>query len=147
MHKTKSLKDLAYNVLKKNKGEAKLKQRIALTLQHQNQNVKSKPEARADNTDKPHGKGDLSVLSVTSGRSFGKSSLLDDFEERLAIAEYDGDQSSSQARRIAYQDAFIAVLNTLPYDEAEGYYDEDWLTRRAKAARNWLLAQGVQQPK
>jgi hypothetical protein len=43
---------------------------------------------------------------------------------------------------------FIAVLSTLPYDEEEeSYYDEDWLTRRIKAAQSWLVAQGLHQPK
>jgi hypothetical protein len=87
--------------------------------------------------------GDLNKTSVFP---YEGSSLLDDFEERLAIAEYDGNQSPAQAQRIAYQDALIAVLNTLSYEEAEGYYDEDWLTRRIKAAQSWLLTQGLQQP-
>ncbi|EKE09047.1 MAG: hypothetical protein ACD_16C00221G0005 [uncultured bacterium] len=74
------------------------------------------------------------------------SSLRENFEERLAIAEYDGKQTPLQAQRIAYLDAFMAVLSTLPYEE-EGYYDEDWLTRRIKATQHWLEAQGLQQPK
>lgn len=101
----------------------------------------------SDKPDRFNLKTNLSVMSGSSGEPFGKPSLLDDFEERIAIAEYDGQQSTTQAQRIAYQDAFIAVLNTLPYDEAEGYYDEDWLTRRVKAAQSWLVAQGLQQPK
>jgi hypothetical protein len=87
-------------------------------------------------------------LSVPSSGSLNKASLLDDFEERLAIAEYDGHQRPLQAQRIAYQDAFITVLSTLPYEEEEeSYYDEDWLTRRIKAAQSWLVAQGLHQPK
>lgn len=70
-----------------------------------------------------------------------------EFEERLAIAEYDGQQTPLQAQRIAYLDAFMAVLAALPYEEVEGYYDEDWLTRRVKATQNWLAARGLQQPK
>ena len=68
--------------------------------------------------------------------------LLDSFEERLAIAEYDGHESIAQAERIAYRDAFVSVLVTLPYEDVEG----DWLSRRAKAAHKWLLAQGIEQP-
>ncbi|HUX79472.1 MAG TPA: hypothetical protein VMW10_07010 [Alphaproteobacteria bacterium] len=92
-------------------------------------------------------KVNMSVLSVPPEGPFSKSSLLDDFEERLAITEYDGHQTSTQAHRIAYQDAFIEVLNTLPYEEAQGYYDEDWLTRRIKAAQDWLVSQGLKQPR
>jgi len=69
--------------------------------------------------------------------------LLDSFEERLAIAEYDGHQSPQQAQRIAYLDAFIAVLVTLPYEDMEG----DWLSSRITAAEHWLLDQGIMQPK
>lgn len=112
---------------------------------------------KPDISDKPNRLGPNLNLSGLAGPSQGDlnktsvfpyegSSYLDDFEERLAIAEYDGQQSSNQAQRIAYQDAFITVLNTLPYEEAEGYYDEDWLTRRIKAAQSWLVAQGLQQP-
>jgi hypothetical protein len=111
----------------------------------------------SDNTDKPDRLGPNLNLSGLSGPSPGDlnktsifpyegSSLLDDYEERLAIAEYDGQQSSTQAQRIAYQDAFIAVLNTLSYEEEEGDCDEDWLTKRIKATQSWLVAQGVQQP-
>lgn len=114
----------------------------------------------SDNTDKPDisdkpdrsgpnlnlsgpSQGDLNKTSVFS---YEESFLLDDFEERLAIAEYDGHQNPIQAQRIAYQDAFIAVLNTLPYEEEQGYYDEDWLTRRIKAAQSWFVTQGLHQP-
>jgi hypothetical protein len=111
----------------------------------------------SDNTDKPDRWGPNLNLSGLSGPSQGDlnktsvfpyegSFLLDNFEERLAIAEVDGHQSPVQAQRIAYQDAFIAVLSTLPYEEAEGYYDEDWLTRRIKAAQKWLVKQGLKQP-
>ncbi len=182
MQGTKSLKDLAYNVLKRSKGEAKLQQGVVLPFQHQNQNVAGKPEVRTDKTDRFNSNANvsvlsvpseghldknlenmlesctdstdrfnpnanMSVLSVPSQGPLDKTSLLNDFEERLAIAEYDGFQSSFQAQRIAYQDAFINVLNTLPYEEEEGYYDEDWLMRRIKTAQGWLVAQGLRQPK
>jgi len=146
MQETKSLKDLACNVLNRSKSNAKPQQRITLAPQHQNQNLENKPESRTDNTDRFNPNANVSVLSVPSQGSLDRTSLLDNFEERLAIAEYDGHQSPIQAQRIAYQDAFIAVLNTLPYEEEEGYYDEDWLTRRIKAVQNWLVAQGLRQP-
>lgn len=41
------------------------------------------------------------------------SSLSEEYEERLAIAEYDGHQTHMQAQRVAYLDAFIAVLHRL----------------------------------
>jgi hypothetical protein len=40
--------------------------------------------------------------------------MMEDFEERLAIAEYDGHQNDLQAQCIAYRDAFMAVLRVLP---------------------------------
>ncbi len=88
----------------------------------------------------------MSGLSGFSQSGLDKSSLLDDFEERIAIAEYDGHPGPSQAQRIAYQDAFIAVLSTLPYNDTEGYHDENWMIRRVKSAQAWLVAQGLQQP-
>lgn len=72
-----------------------------------------------------------------------RETIFDDFEERLAIAEYDGHQTSTQAERIAYLDAFVSVLVTLPYDEADG----DWLCHRVKATTEWLVDQGMTQPK
>jgi hypothetical protein len=37
-----------------------------------------------------------------------------DFEERLAIAEYEGEQMPLHAHCIAYLDAFISILTALP---------------------------------
>jgi len=110
-------------------------------------NLENMSEVRPDKPDRFIMKTNMSVLSGSPEGLLDKSSLLDDFEERLAIAEYDGQQSSTQAQRIAYLDAFVAVLGTLPYEEVEGYYDEDWLTRRVKATQHWLITQGLQQPK
>jgi hypothetical protein len=45
--------------------------------------------------------------------------------------------------RIAYLDAFVSVLITLPHGDGE----EDWLNQRIKTAQNWLLSQGLTQPK
>ncbi|MBP9691907.1 MAG: hypothetical protein KBD90_01075 [Alphaproteobacteria bacterium] len=97
--------------------------------------VENNPSKGGDKSARFNSKTNVSVLSVAPQGLLDNSSLLDDFEERLAIAEYDGQQSPLQAQRIAYQDAFIVVLNTLPYEEEEGYYDEDWLTRRIKVAQ------------
>ena len=41
-------------------------------------------------------------------------------------------------------DAFMAVLASLPYEEKEGHYDKDWLTRRIKATQHWLAVEGLQ---
>ena len=71
-------------------------------------------------------------------------SVLEEYEERLAIAEVDGHQTPLQAERIAYQDAFIAVLSTLPCND---HSDGDWLNKRIQAAKEWLSSQGLVQPK
>jgi len=69
--------------------------------------------------------------------------FLYDFEERLAIAEYDGQKTATQAECIAYVDAFVSVLVTLPYEYEEG----NWLGQRIIAAQEWLLDQGIPLPK
>ncbi len=66
-----------------------------------------------------------------------RDSLLYDFEERLAIAEYDGDQTPLHANRIAYLDAFISVLTALPALASE----RDWLDQRIQTSFAWLEAQ------
>lgn len=91
------------------------------------------------------------MLSVPSyGLLGGKISLFSDgspplhtFEERITIAQYDGHQNTIQGQRIAYQDAFIAVLATLSYEENN---EKDWLEQRIEAAREWLASQDVEQP-
>jgi len=70
--------------------------------------------------------------------------LSETYDERIAIAEYDGQQTPTQAQRIAYQDTFIAVLNTLPYKET---HEGDWLDQRIKAAKDWLVSQGIEVPR
>lgn len=52
--------------------------------------------------------------------------FLYDFEERLAIAEYDDQKSPLQAERIAYLSAFISILFTLTEDNPH----KDWLTQQ-----------------
>ena len=79
--------------------------------------------------------------------SLHPSSLMDEYEERLAIAEIDGHQTPLQAERIAYQDAFISVLVTLPQEAYESSHGEDWLDARITAAKEWLQAQNLFQPK
>jgi len=107
-----------------------------------NKNVENISENRTDKTGKANGNGHLSVLSGPIYDSFVEHSILDAFEERIAIAEYDGQQNSDQAQWIAYQDAFIATLNALPYEERE---EEDWFDQRIKAAKEWLASQDIRQ--
>jgi hypothetical protein len=68
------------------------------------------------------------------------SSLLDSFEERLAIAEYDGQQTHLQAQRIAYLDAFISILSTL----AEKDPHQDWLAQKIQTALTVLETKNFQ---
>lgn len=86
-----------------------------------------------------------SGLSVPPGGLFplDLDSLLYEFEERLAIAEYDGQQNSLEAHRIAYQDAFISVLNALPDREPAEMGLKLWLTQRIKRAQDGLVSEDV----
>jgi hypothetical protein len=130
MHETTSLKALASNALERlesNKPRNKIKTKdfkgVSAPIPCETKNIAlSKP--------------------FLPERAF----LSETYDERIAIAEYDGQQTITQAQRIAYQDAFIAVLNTLPYKDTEEGYDEDWLSQRIRAAREWLLAQGLEKP-
>ncbi|MBT4880868.1 MAG: hypothetical protein HON43_07955 [Alphaproteobacteria bacterium] len=118
-------------------------------------NLENVPRSLTDKPDKCKKKIDLSVLSVPTQGTFdenlenesegliGNASLIYNFEERCAISEYDGHISPIEARRIAYQDAFIDVLNALPYKHTKANYEKDWLEKRIKAAQAWLLAQGL----
>jgi len=117
VNEASSLKSLASNVLEK-------------LQRNKRETVLELPVARSVSSDSQNG-----LLQL--------SSLPDEYEERLAIAEYDGHQSATQAQRIAYLDAFIAVLVTLPRNDGEG----DWLNQRVKAAQKWLEDQGMSQPK
>jgi hypothetical protein len=102
--------------------------------------VENNPETGTDKTDKSIDEGLLSVLSVRplelvdeNFSPYGEQ----EFEERLAIAEYDGDQTSLHAHRIAYLDAFISVLTTLPATDLQ----RDWLDQRIQTTdlqRDWL---------
>lgn len=69
--------------------------------------------------------------------------FLYEYNERAAIAEYDGQQTLAQAERIAYLDAFVAVLVALPHEDTEG----DWLSDKIAEGKKWLLDQGMAQPK
>jgi len=87
-------------------------------------------------------RGHQSGLSVPPQGLFplDRDSLLYDFEERLAIAEYDGDQTALHAHHIAYLDAFISVLTSLPATDLQ----RDWLDQRIQTSLAWIEAQGFQ---
>ena len=112
-------------------------------------NGENRLPSRPDKPDKVGNGANLSGLSVPSGGHLpGKGpldvdSLLYEFEERLAIAEYDGCQNEIQAERIAYQDAFISVLNALPDDQERDLGVRRWLDQRIKASQDWLEQEGV----
>jgi len=126
---TSSLKALANKVLERNKDRNKPGTETLKSVPHPDQPVP------------------LHGTNSGADDATQYDALSYEFEERLAIAEYDGQQTPLQAQRIAYLDAFMAVLSTLPYEEAESYYDEDWLMRRVKATQHCLVAEGLQQPK
>ena len=113
-------------------------------------NVENMGLPSTDNTDRFNPTANMSVLSVplhglidSTSFTFYDTELLDEYEERLAIAEYDGLQPPVQAERIAYLDAFLSILATLPYEDTEG----DWLSHKIKAAKAWLQDQGISFPK
>jgi hypothetical protein len=109
----------------------------------QNKKVNSPGTTASKSVPPPSQRSIARGTSVEVGCKLETDNFLYDFEERLAIAEHDRFQNPVQAQRIAYLDAFIAVLVTLPYDEGKG----DWLDQRVKAAIEWLLDQGIDQPK
>jgi hypothetical protein len=71
--------------------------------------------------------------------------LLEDYEERVAIAEYDGGQSAKLAHRIAYMDAFISSFNTNSLDDSL-IMDGDWFMEAVKVTQNLLKTPGISQP-
>ncbi len=107
--------------------------------------LENKSQRCTDNTDITDRFASNTNMSMQSGLS--GPSLRENFEERLAITEYDGQKTQLQAQRIAYLDAFMAVLSALPFEEEEGYYDEDWLMRRVKTTQHWLAVEGLKHPK
>ena len=140
MHETSSLKVLAYKALERlqrnnerNKRETKDENVVSQNMPCETKICPHDPgyaEARG---------GDPAFLQKPFLIQI--SSLSEEYEERIAIAEYDGQQDTIQAQRIAYQDAFISVLNALPYDDKE---EKAWFEERIKAAKEWLLGQGIQ---
>ena len=85
------------------------------------------------------------IPNVTPSSILIPPSLKDDFEERIAIAEYDGQQTSLQAHRIAYEGAIIALLNANPPDERVTT-GTDWVCDRIKLAEVCLGEQGITRP-
>lgn len=79
-------------------------------------------------------------FSSSSSNIFHKDNwdfLRDECEERIAIAEYDGNQTPLRAERIAYLDAFISILCTLTEDDSH----QDWLAEKIQSALRTLEIQ------
>jgi hypothetical protein len=74
--------------------------------------------------------------------------LVHEFEERISIAEYDGQQNTHQAQRIDYQDAFIVALTATPYEGMHVGADgsSSWFAKCIKESQTWLISQGINQP-
>ncbi len=113
--------------------------------------LKNDPKILTDKTDKLH----LSGLSGENQDPCGKNleniskiltdkpdteiqSIINAFEERCAIVEYDGGCSALEAERTAYQEAFINVLSTYYGDNTVEYQGQDWLDQRSEIVQAWL---------
>ena len=109
---TSSLKALANKVLERNKDRNKPGTEALKSVPHLDQTVP------------PNG--------TNSGADDATQydALSYEFEERLAIAEYDGQQTPQQAQHIAYLDAFISILSTLAEDDPH----QDWLAQKIQIA-------------
>jgi hypothetical protein len=116
---TSSLKALANKVLKRNKERNK----------PGTEALKSVP--LPDQTVPPNG------TNFGANDATQYDALSYEFEERFAIAEYDGQQTPLQAQRIAYLDVFISFLS----DEAKDDLQKDWLAQKIQTALATLEAQ------
>jgi hypothetical protein len=94
------------------------------------QNLENISRTCTDNTDRFKTDPNISVLSVPFQDPFDEESLLYDFEERLAIAEYDGEQTPVHAQKIAYLDGFISISSNLGEDAPH----KDWLAQKIQIA-------------
>lgn len=130
MTETHSLKSLAFHVLERL--ERKKHERGSLNRVSQSSLSETKKERSFSegSSSFPH-------------NPYGISSLGDAYDERRAITEYDGKQSPLVAKRIAYVEAWVAVFSTLPYKEDP---EQDWFSKRLKAAKEWLSSQGLELP-
>jgi hypothetical protein len=75
--------------------------------------------------------------STACGTGAETDNFLYEFNERVAIAEYDGEASPVQANSIAYLDAFLSIL----FDISELDPQKDWLAQRVQTALNKLETQ------
>ncbi|EKE10156.1 MAG: hypothetical protein ACD_16C00075G0002 [uncultured bacterium] len=116
MTETASLKALAYKTLER----------------LQRNTLRNNPETNAQNLVSRYISRETKndPLKSPSQSHFYSSSLTEDYRERLAIAEYDGKQSSREAEWIAYLDAFISLLSSL----AENDPHQDWLLQKIQTA-------------
>jgi hypothetical protein len=128
MGEARSLKALANELLQKNTPQRKDKT-TALT------SIPSYDRCETNKADKLARQTDIS----------NPCSIKDDFEERIAIAEYDGKQDAILAYRIAYEGAIMAILNANPPNDLVRP-NVDWLQDRIKSAEDYLIAQGIARP-
>lgn len=120
--------------------------------------LENRSEKCTDNTDRFSSKMNMSVLSVHPEGAFHKNlenepkkstdstdrfnsetnmfelSLHDNFDERIAIAEYGGHQAPIHAERIAYLDAFLTFL----FDLTDSDPQKEWLIQKVQVAREHL---------
>jgi hypothetical protein len=91
--------------------------------------ISAEKETRTDSTNRFKTNADVSVLSAPPQGTLGQDYFYS-YEERIAIAEIDGNQNPIQAHRIAYLDAFISILSTLAEDDPH----QDWLAQKIQTA-------------
>ncbi|MEN8237266.1 MAG: hypothetical protein ABFQ95_06990 [Pseudomonadota bacterium] len=65
-------------------------------------------------------------------------SIIDSFEERAAIVEFDAGKSILEAERTAYQEAFVNLLSTHYDDAMVECQGQDWLQKRIDVIQTWL---------
>lgn len=98
-----------------------------------NKFLKKEPINETDRADKPISEGHLSVLSVPPKGTLDQDYFYT-YEERVAIAEYDGHQTLLQVQRIAYLDAFLSIL----FDSTELDSQREWLIQKVQSSLNKL---------
>lgn len=103
---------------------------------HLDQNLENISRINTDNTDRFKSDTNMSVLSVPSQRLLDQDYFYS-YEERIAIAEVDGNQNPTDAHCIAYLDAFISILSAFAEDDPH----QDWLAQKIQTALATLEVQ------
>lgn len=103
-------------------------------------NKENKPGTTVPRSVPPISQSSIACGTSVEGSCKAKTgNSLDGFQEDLAIAKYDGQQTSTQVEWSANMDAFVS----LPYDDPKG----DWLSYRINVTKEWLVNQGIVQQK